>query len=89
MFGKRRTTEVIPFDAEPGRPLDADAPASSALSPPQLVSIEGTEAYRADVVDTVSMETLELTEDAFADEDVEPTARSTAGNAASPSVSAR
>ena len=71
MFGKRRTTEVIPFDAEPGRPLDADAPASSALSPPQLVSIEGTEAYRADVVDTVSMETLELTEDAFADEDVE------------------
>ncbi len=71
MFGKRRTTEVVPFDVEPSQAMGGDEPADSAPSTPQLISIEGTEVYRADVVDTVSMETLELTEDAFADEDVE------------------
>ena len=71
MFGKRRTTEVLPFDVEPSHSPDADGSASSALSTPQLISIEATEDYRADVVDTVSMETLELTEEAFSGEDVE------------------
>ena len=52
MFGKRRTTEVVPFDVEPSQAMGGDEPADSAPSTPQLISIEGTEAYRADVVDT-------------------------------------
>lgn len=82
MFGKRTGSDVVPLDVHrkrlasmsESRPVNEPA----VTDAPTAVPVELTEidtGYRAELVDTVAMETLERAEDAFAGEDIQAIGR--------------
>ena len=74
MFGKRQTSDVVPFDRYKEPPgMDAvEAPA--AVTEP-MVPLKADEIYRPDVIETTAAETLERAVDAFADLDIHSLSR--------------
>ncbi|MGJ3259091.1 MAG: CpaF family protein [Rhodospirillales bacterium] len=69
MFGKRQTSDVVPFGRYKEMP-ETDAPEVPAAAPEPAVPLKDDEVYRPDVIETTAAETLERAVDAFADLDV-------------------
>lgn len=82
MFGKRTGSDVVPLEAHRKRlasPSDPSLSSEPSVADPAVdvpvVLTEIDAGYRADLVDTVAMETLERAEDVFAGEDIQAIGR--------------
>ncbi len=74
MFGKRQTSDVVPFDRFK-EPPGTDAVETLAAVTEPMVPLKADEIYRPDVIETTAAETLERAVDAFADLDVHSLSR--------------